>query len=230
MRRKDDTPIKESGADFIKKLKEKFKKDKDADLARHLGQQVQNLHNWRRKLGLAAIVNLVKRAVDTAETRKEKDISKTFIKPIVEYFPIEKESKQRKNYEIASPSSLKEKWANVLRELQESRAGIYIFYNSSGRAIYAGKTEPNNNSLWNEMRSAFNRTAFDERSGPTFYRVKHDTKQPVRLSKTAIPIHELASYFSAYKVHEDMVHNIEALLIRAFTNNLMNKKMETFKH
>jgi hypothetical protein len=35
-------------------------------------------------------------------------------------------------------------------------------------------------------------------------------------------------YFSAYEVAPNFTRNIEALLIRAFADNLMNKKMENF--
>ena len=39
---------------------------------------------------------------------------------------------------------------------------------------------------------------------------------------------DIAAYFSAYEVAPGMIDVIETLLIRAFANDLLNKKMETF--
>jgi hypothetical protein len=47
------------------------------------------------------------------------------------------------------------------------------------------------------------------------------TDQVVRLS-------ELASYFSAYQVADGMINEMEAVLVRSFANDLLNKKMERF--
>jgi hypothetical protein len=38
----------------------------------------------------------------------------------------------------------------------------------------------------------------------------------------------LATYFSAYQIVDGMVNKLEALLVRSFANNLLNKRMETF--
>ena len=41
-----------------------------------------------------------------------------------------------------------------------------------------------------------------------------------------VRLHELAHYVSAYEVVEEMTSDIESLLIRAFPNDLLNKKIE----
>lgn len=41
-----------------------------------------------------------------------------------------------------------------------------------------------------------------------------------------VRLHELAEYVSAYQVSEGMIGDIESLLIRAFPNDLLNKKIE----
>ena len=38
----------------------------------------------------------------------------------------------------------------------------------------------------------------------------------------------MACYFSAYEVELGMIAAVEALLIRAFANDLLNARMETF--
>jgi hypothetical protein len=55
-------------------------------------------------------------------------------------------------------------------------------------------------------------------------------EQPATLKLTYVQLHEMASYFSAYKVADEMIDDIEALLIRGFANNLLNQKIERFTH
>jgi hypothetical protein len=43
-----------------------------------------------------------------------------------------------------------------------------------------------------------------------------------------VRLHELAEYVSAYQVADEMIGDIESLLIRAFPNDLLNKKIENF--
>jgi len=40
---------------------------------------------------------------------------------------------------------------------------------------------------------------------------------------------DIAFYFSAYKVDVRFINNVEAILIRAFANELTNVRIETFK-
>ena len=41
-------------------------------------------------------------------------------------------------------------------------------------------------------------------------------------------LHDLAAYFSAFHVEDAMIDDVEALLVRAFPNDLLNSKMERF--
>ena len=43
-----------------------------------------------------------------------------------------------------------------------------------------------------------------------------------------MPLSALAAYFSAYEVPVALIDDMEAFLIRAFPNDLLNKKMEMF--
>ena len=83
-------------------------------------------------------------------------------------------------------------------------------------------------SLWARMKSSFNHGPQKSRQ---LYRIDHSPNaKPLdqKLGPKHVQLHELAKYFSAYEVDPNFTHNIEALLIRAFADNLMNKKMENF--
>ena len=43
-----------------------------------------------------------------------------------------------------------------------------------------------------------------------------------------VPLWDIATYFSAYEVADEMIEDVEALLVRSFANNLLNKRMERF--
>ena len=112
--------------------------------------------------------------------------------------------------------------------LKKEFGGIYIFYDSLGKAIYAGKTEKKDrksgekrkNSLWDEMKSAYNRN----RSAQSIVKFNYSNK---RLSKQKYYLYETACYVSAYRVDELAIRDFEALIIRSFPNDLTNVRMET---
>ena len=223
---------------LIKKLKQHFgiPNGTDTALANYLGATSRKRSSWKTKIAKwrknpeplsdTEILNLVKDIKDAS-------IHKEVIKTIVEYFPVEKvESKGGKKYEISPPDDddIKRKWDALRKDLEKTKTGVYIFYDSSGRAIYVGKTAAKTGSLWSRMKSSFNH---DQQKSRQLYRIDHspDAKPYAqKLGPKPVQLHELAKYFSAYKVHEHMTHNIEALLIRSFADNLMNKKMENFKN
>ena len=47
---------------------------------------------------------------------------------------------------------------------------------------------------------------------------------------TELQLNQLARYFSAYEVDSHMIDDVEAMLVRGFANDLLNKKMERFEH
>ena len=227
---------------LIDKLKEHFGMPDDTDtaLANHLGSKSQKqnswktrLANWRKNcspLSNSEILNLIKDIEYTSDKNTRDEIHREFITTIVDYYPIEKvTSKGGKKFEISPPDSMKREWDTIRNDLEKTKTGIYIFYDSSSRAIYVGKTAARTISLWVRMKSSFNAAHFKSRQ---HYRIDHGKADKVNTRKLGIKpvqLHELAKYFSAYKVVDpQFTHNIEALLIRAFTDNLMNKKMENF--
>ena len=44
-----------------------------------------------------------------------------------------------------------------------------------------------------------------------------------------MPLHDLATYFSAYEVADVMIDDLEALMVRSFANDLLNIRMERFR-
>ena len=149
---------------------------------------------------------------------------------MVEYYPIEAtESKQRAKWEILDTSIVRER---KVRDILYESHGIYVFYNSQCKAIYVGKA--NRRNLWNEMNCVFNR----ERDAQVVWQVRHPTiwnnfmpafEKARQIVKHKVYLHNIAHYFSAYSVEKDLIDNAEALLIRAFANDLTNLQMETIK-
>jgi hypothetical protein len=60
-------------------------------------------------------------------------------------------------------------------------------------------------------------------SNVKFRSASEKLRQPI---PTNMKLHELAAYFSAYSVADEMINELEALLVRAFPNDLLNKRME----
>lgn len=222
------------GSSVIAALKKKFKVNTDMALSGLLGNTTQAIHNWKSRKTVterqvAGLVHSASRAVASS-------LQKNAIRPLVEFFPTEKcKSRQGAKYELFAVNSKdgrKHPYLGGLRQELESHHGVYVFFDSRGQAIYTGKARQQ--SLWKEMNLAFNRHRGDVQS---IKRVKHPTrKQPYRTSDEkarqiadrVVPLHELALYFSAYRVIDGMVNEVEAMLVRSFANDLLNQRMERF--
>ena len=156
------------------------------------------------------------------------------IDPIVEYLPIDlTESAEGAKWELFSDAAEDGTSVHYLKEIKsllENSKGIYIFYDSIGRAIYVGKAEKQ--SLWKEANLAFNR---DRGEHQAMWMVDHPAKNVSKVIRNrkitlgAVQLNYVASYFSAYSVVPEQISSMEAFLIRAFANNLMNKRIETFR-
>ena len=89
-------------------------------------------------------------------------------------------------------------------------------------------------ALWREMNLAFNRSRATQSiklvNHPKLnfaYRTAAEKDRQIR--NTNLKLHDLAAYFSAFEVEDSMISNVEALLVRAFPNDLLNSKMERFE-
>ena len=160
------------------------------------------------------------------------------IRPLVEFFPIKKTaSRQRAGYVLFATSAEaggNNRYFEGLRKELESSCGVYIFFDSRGQAIYTGKARKQ--SLWKEMNLAYNRQRGEVQK---IKRVKHPKRNQAyrtsneksrQITDYVVPLHELAAYFSAYHVADGMITELEAMLVRSFANDLLNQRMERFRH
>lgn len=173
------------------------------ELAPILNVKSENINNWKsaQSSGKRAIEKLIKTIVSHS--------LKISYEPIAELTPVKLDG----NDSMIIGKNTKEQ--EELKRKLEAKQGIYLFYDSLGRALYAGKTS--SQTLWKELGSAFSR----ERKVQKLY--KYNNKQ---IRKSQYYLYEVAHYVSAYAVHRDAIKDFEALIIRAFPNDLTNVRME----
>jgi hypothetical protein len=158
------------------------------------------------------------------------------IRPLVEFCRVERiGSRHGINYEVFDRRDTAGKlhpYRNGLKEELDVHHGVYIFFDSRGRAIYAGKAR--RQTLWREVNLAFNRARGEVQK---IKRVRHPERKQLyrtsdeksrQISDHLVPLYEHASYFSAYAVADSMIDDLEALLVRSFANDLLNARMERF--
>lgn len=217
--------------DLIAELKRKFTISTDRALAARLGMTEIALGNWKKRtepLSVRQIANAIDKASRIAVAHSQQSM----IRPIVEFFPIERASVgSNGKYAVMRSGTGAGKHRNGLKAELEAAKGLYIFYDTRGKALYAGQTKRQN--LWKEMNLAFNR----DRSAQVMTLVKHPTndvpfvaankkvRQPTDVN---LKLHDLAAYFSAIEVTDAAIDDLEALLVRVFPNDLLNFKMEKF--
>lgn len=220
------------GKDVLDALRKKLGVTTDQELASHLGVSTKAIRNWKNRPTVTArqLAGLV-HSKGRASTASAHD---TAIRPIVEFFKIDScESANGSKRELFDVSS--HPYREGLKGELETLHGVYVFFDSRGQAIYAGKAK--RQSLWAEMKSAFNRS---RKSVQKIRRVRHpeirveyktSEEKARQIVEYAVPLHEMATYFSAYKVVDELIDELESLLVRSFANDLLNIKMERFgKH
>lgn len=202
-------------------------------LAKKLGLSEQVIRNWSNRDSVTPrqVAHLVKKAIQSSLVSTHAQA----LRPLVEFFPIAKvRSRGGAKFELFSVKDGRgiHPYLGGLRNELESSHGIYIFFDSRGQAIYAGKARRTN--LWGEMTSAFNR---ERDSVQTIKRVRHPVNRIVyktsdektrQIIESAVPLHELSHYFSAYLVADGLIDDLESLLVRGFANDLLNIRMERF--
>jgi len=201
----------------------------DIALAAYLGLKPARLAQIKASPMLSALQ--VSRLFASRGLALRAQMNRELVRTVVEFFPIDNALNDRGGVSIELFNAANHPYRIGLKAELEAARGVYIFYDSRGRALYAGKAK--DQSLWKEMRLAFNR---DRGEVQSLARVQHpDRKVPFRRAEEKrrqivtreVPLHELASYFSAYSVDRDATDSLEALLIRAFPNDLLNKKRES---
>lgn len=219
--------------ELLEALKKNLKTRSQKELAAALGVTQATLINWKahnRNLSPSQIASAIAKSRRAAVRTSQRST----IQPIVEFYEIQwRDSAQGVNCEVFDGGPRDKLYAQGLRKALETNRGIYIFYDSQGQALYVGKTNGQTQTLWKEMNLAFNRP----REVQKIKLVRHPDRnqefkpgyaklrQPV---STQLELCDMAFYFSAYKIDDGMIEELEALMIRAFANNLLNIKMETF--
>ncbi|MBD8900201.1 hypothetical protein [Rhodanobacter sp. DHG33] len=220
-----------TGAELIAELKRKLSVKTDRAIALHLGMTEIALGGWKRSnkdLTPRQIANAIQKASRVAVEKSQRST----LRPIVEFFPIDAvRSAGGMKYELF-PTGKDDNPLHVqLRNALSGARGIYIFYDTRGRAIYAGKAKEQ--SLWGEMKSVFNR----DRDTQKVYRVSHPERRQAfkpayekqrQPRSTQLRLSDLAAYVSVYEVDREMINSLEALLVRGFANDLLNVRMEKF--
>jgi hypothetical protein len=217
------------GSIIIATLKKKLNVMTDDRLAERLGMSLPSIQLWKRRPKVTArqLAELVYRTGRAGAKSSQANA----IRPVVEFFPIEKQKTSHgATYQVFH--NKEHLYKGGVKDELDKYFGVYIFFDSRGQAIYAGKARKQ--KLWKEINLAFNR---NRGAVQTIKRVRHPTRQQEyrtsdekarQIGDYIVPLHEIASYFSAYRVSDGMIDDLEALLVRSFANNLLNIKMERF--
>ncbi|NOI46150.1 hypothetical protein [Vibrio alginolyticus] len=217
--------------ELIDELRVKYNFPNNKHLSEKLGLSYATVQKWSnepRNLTVKQVVSVIEKVSQQSVF----DAHSYSIKPIVEYYPIEvAESKQGTHWELFNSDVSGNKRQENIKDYLRGCCGVYIFYDSRGEALYIGKAKEQ--SLWDEMKNAFNRDRQTQKiklvSHPyTGTGFKPAFESPRKIEKTNLQLADMASYFSAYEVEDDMINNVEALLVRVFANSILNIKMEKF--
>lgn len=216
--------------ELIAALKRKLGRTTQGEVAEALGLSMNTLSLWNKR-DKDLTPDQVASALVKARSAAVAESQFHTIKPIVEHFPILKtESRQKAKFELFEKAS--DSRNKGLYKALKATAGIYIFYDSRGQALYVGKA---GKSLWDEMHDAYNRN----REVQQLKLVEHQNEdeefipayeQGRQHKPTQLKLCDLSFYFSAYFVDDGMISDLEALLVRGFANDLLNVKMERFAH
>ncbi|MDA7967635.1 MAG: hypothetical protein MPK31_01675 [Gammaproteobacteria bacterium] len=179
--------------------------------------------------------NIAKYVYDAGEKSGHESAMQTIksaIRVIVEFYPIDPSlAVKKKLLDADQRSGSANKYHDDLRhELEKATNGIYVFFDSMGRAIYLGKTSDQN--LWKRMSQSFKGRVEGKEVVKNLYLVQHPKrnqaykqKQQRDIRPQSRKMHDVACYFSAYAVHKDLVDAVESLLIHTSANDLQNTKM-----
>ncbi len=225
------------GEDLIAALGKRLAAQQDvktvsrAEIASHLNITAEKLGALAEKPNLTPlqVADLIDRAAAKAVT----DVEQAAIRPIIEFYGLDPVySSHGVKFEMFSSQTDTGQHPYIagIQDRLKSSHGIYIFYDSRGRAIYVGKAVLQ--TLWKEMNLAFNR---DRKDYQQIKVVEHPSKkvryrpyeeQHRRIGKLNVQLSYIASYVSAYEVSKGLISTVEALLIRGFANDLLNTRME----
>lgn len=225
-----------AGAAVIRQLQGHFDASSLSSLAKKVGVTNQAIQNWKNREVVTA--RQVAGLARSASRAGAVDLQTNAIRPLVEFFRIDKcDSPQKAKFELFSAkenghAKVEHPYRAGLKRELAKHVGVYVFFDSRGQAIYAGKAR--RQTLWTELNLAYNR---DRGRVQNIMRVRHpenrvkyrtSEEKARQIQEAVVPLHELAAYFSAYQVADSMIEDLEALLVRSFANDLLNIRMEKF--
>ena len=191
-------------AAFLQALEEEYGYITQEKLARKLEVNQATISNWKNgkntpsKKNLEMLINAFK-----------EHHAQTLIRPIFEFkeiLPYRNGSSWVFSHETEA--------LNIIKSELTKKIGIYLFYDSAGKAIYLGKSDV---CLFNEAKQRLNALA-----NRPFYNP----------NKNAHPfMGDMAKFLSAYEVTvQAAIKNIESFMLRSFANDLMNKNSGNIKN
>lgn len=217
---------------LLPKLKSGFGVKTDAALAEKLGVTGPAINNYNKTgyLTLRNLVNLFRETRSSGIEEGKAELLDFPFRPIVEFYRCDATyTSQGASFHVFDKNRKREQ---QIAKLLSNAKGIYVFYDSQGRPIYIGKAK--DQSLWRELKHAYNRS---REHAQKIWRVSHPTtgqsfspasENPRKIALTETFLYETAHYFSAYRVNENMIEDVEALLIRTFANVVTNTRIERF--
>lgn len=153
--------------ELFAELKKRNDLNSDSALARLIGLTPARISQIRSR-NVALSARQVASYLKKAEDRGRKIAFSDPIRTIVEMYPIEAVlSKQEAKWELL-PTGKTNPRNQALRECLEKVQGVYLFYDSQRRAIYAGKTEKL--EIWREMTNDKRLQSRTLKSSVFFYR------------------------------------------------------------
>jgi len=223
-----------NGAKLIAAAKRKLRASTDRALSEMLGVTEQTLHNWKNRP--AVTTRQLAGLIHSARRAGARQFQARAIRTIVEFYPIRKVVTRRgvsqRLFDGKDGQGDDHRYRRGLKDELKRCRGVYVFFDSRGQAIYVGKAR--RQFLWAEINLAFNRNRGEIQK---IRRVRHPERaldyrtsdeKARQIIESVVPLHELAAYFSAYEVADEMVADLEALLVRSFANDLLNVRMERF--
>ena len=142
-------------AELISALSRKLGTTSQSELADVLGVTVGTLINWKNRDEDLSALQVASALAKSRSAAVRKSQFET-IQPIVELYSINRcESAQSASWLVFNGGAGANLYAKGLRDALRESHGIYIFYDSRGRALYVGKAREQ--TIWKEMNLAYNR-------------------------------------------------------------------------
>lgn len=228
-----------NGNDVITAIKRKLRLRTDQKLSDRIGISIPTIQLWKHRKTVTS--RQFAEMVQRANLAGASNLQANAICPIVEFFRIDKcSSRGGAGFDVFSEKDRNDNdgnptihpYRNGLKEELKKHFGVYVFFDSRGQAIYAGKARQQ--KLWKEINLAFNR---DRGEVQRIKRVNHpkrrqayrtSNEQARQITDNLVSLDEIAAYFSAYQVVDVMIDDLESLLVRSFANDLLNIRMERF--